>query len=1147
MKRLIYVTLAFLVGCNGMGSAGSRFVPAGPIGGAGTANGLAAANLAAHPIGGARRGRTKILFRMRIPKRHKRERALAHPSTISSATQSVGIGINGAAQQVFNTTPSSAGCTIGAGGTTCTFAMNAPLGSDTFSVSTYSAVGGGGTILDHGSAVFNVVRGKVNTPLITLGPVVSSTANSGMGSLRYAIGAANAGDTIMFLLPTGSTLVLTSPITISNDVSVAGPGVTASVRRNGKRSSATYSGVTLSGGNAQQIFVLNVGATMTISGLILAAGKAAVAHQPGGAIYNLGSLTLAGDTFTGNSTAVKTIVRRRGAPAIHHGHHEAKTYKPWQKAPPQPPDAPQVKHANVCPPGTDTYGGAIYNNGTLTISGTTFDGNVAPTVFGCYYGSGGAIYNDVNGVLTSSGDTYTNNSAYYGGAVYNYSEYGSASFTGDTFATNTGCSAASGCATTGCTPGGHCTVYPYGYGGAIYDDYGPGVNVSGSTFSNNAVGYGPDGYGEGGALYLNSGNPSVTGSTFTGNYAGGGTTNCAAGYGGAIVHYSNALELDNDAFTGNVAGGDYYGYGGAIYSDATIHGSGDTFTSNAALGSGSSCETNGYGEGGALFGYFMTLSNSTFTGNQASGSEEGYGGAVYVDDPSTLNGDTFTSNLAMGTGTTGATTYCYGGALYVSANLTLGTGTFASNACKVLGPSADEAEGGAIYNDATLGGTKNAFTSNAASGSGYIYAYAYGGAVGNESTYVSNGETYQSNSASSPYYTYGGAFYNNATLTMTNATFTSNVGSSNYYIYGGALDNGSTATVSNSTFTGNQAVSSGNNGYGGAIYDDSGLTLNASTLSGNSATTGGGGFYSDTTDAINNSTLTGNAVTSAIAYYGGGGLYNDGPTTLTNSTVSGNAVTLVGQFAGGAGVYNDYQLQMYGSTLSGNAVLGSTASSGGGGIFNYDAATIVNSTITGNSSSTDGGGFETYSNSYNPVLVNVTLYQNKAAGSGGNIYNPYTMTLTNSIVAGGSAAAGPDIQNDGTLTSGDYNLIQTAVSGTALAGATTHNMIGVDPLLLALANNGGPTFTNADQATSPGKAAIPFSAGECNGASPYTNVDQRGFARGVATAGKCDVGAYEFGAGPMAVRVPVPAPARETGTHHHRQPHQVHPKPRSTR
>ena len=72
------------------------------------------------------------------------------------------------------------------------------------------------------------------------------------------------------------------------------------------------------------------------------------------------------------------------------------------------------------------------------------------------------------------------------------------------------------------------------------------------------------------------------------------------------------------------------------------------------------------------------------------------------------------------------------------------------------------------------------------------------------------------------------------------------------------------------------------------------------------------------------------------------------------------------------------------------------------------------------------------------TLTNVTLFANTAAGSGGNISNTDAMAAGSSIVAGGSVPTGPDISNSSTLTSNDYNIIQTAVTGTALSGTTTN-------------------------------------------------------------------------------------------------------------
>src|SRR5579862_8873824 len=156
MNRRIAVSLMLALSAGCSGTAGT-FTPKAPS--AGLA--FARDNDGRHKL--------PVRVRMTVPRRHRGERVPIHPSTISPATQSVAIAVNGASAQVFNATPSSAGCTIGAQGTTCTFAVAAPPGSDTFTVTTYSATGGGGAMLDRGSAIVNIVKGRANSPLITIG------------------------------------------------------------------------------------------------------------------------------------------------------------------------------------------------------------------------------------------------------------------------------------------------------------------------------------------------------------------------------------------------------------------------------------------------------------------------------------------------------------------------------------------------------------------------------------------------------------------------------------------------------------------------------------------------------------------------------------------------------------------------------------------------------------------------------------------------------------------------------------------------------------------------------------------------------------------------------------------------------------------
>jgi hypothetical protein len=1093
MKRLTFVAVAFLVGCNGMGSGANRFLPAS----AGSADSAGAVTQAIPDV--QRGAQTKVHLTMTIPKRHRRNEARAvHPWTISSLTQSVSISVNSGAAQVFNATRSSAACKAGPSGTVCTFVVNAPVGADTFVIATYSSAGGVGTKLDQGSAVFNVVRGKNNAPSVRLGPVVTTTADTGIGSLRYAIGAANAGDTIVLLLPAASTITLSSPLSVANRLSIAGPGVTASARRHGRQPKTTYSGVTLSGGGTQQIFAIAAGATATISGLILTHGKATTTS--GGAINNAGTLTLVSDVFTDNSTNVTSplAIRAPHPPSV----KKSRSQKHHAHARP-PEQSTRIRHPHC----SNTYqiGGAIYNNGTLNVSGTIFDGNTVGSDFAsCIYGYGGAIFNDIHGVLTSSGNTYTNNAGYNGGAVYNYGEYGQATFAHDTFDANLGCTAATGCPTSGCTT--TCTSSAQGEGAAIYDDYGTGIAVTSCIFENNVAGGNtPDSYGEGGALYLTEGSVTITGSTFSNNLAGGGTTNESEGYGGAIYWDGSGagLHLTSDTFTNNRASGDRVGEGGAIEASEPIVGSADTFTGNVATGSGSAQYADGYAQGGAIDeDDGLSMSGSTFSGNKATAASSVDGGAINADDPTTLSGDTFTSNTATATGSGGVAPSAYGGAIYTSDGLALTRNVFTSNKATTGGSLATEIEGGAIYNDDTMSSFGDSFVSNSVTATAGTSVAAEGGAIFNDDLLTVTGDTFTTNSATSTHDSYGGALYNDYSNTA----------------------------ISNATFGSNTATGT-TEGQGGAIYDDGGLTLSGSVVSKNTASSSGGGIFAAESETIAGVTITGNTVVSAHDVYGGGGgIYGDDSLTITNSTISGNTVTVANTYAGGGGIYNYSGLSISGTTISGNVVLGSGSGSGGGGIFSFDSVAMLNSTIVGNRSSIDGGGYMTYG-TYVNSLQNVTIYQNAATVSGGNINNPYTMTLTNTIVAGGTAPTGPDITNTGTITSGDYNIVQTAVSGTALSGTTTHDQTA-NPLLLALSNNGGPTFTNADQTASPGRAKIPFSGGMCNGVTG-SNIDQRGFTRGAA--GRCDAGAFEFSGAPSAIRQHVPAV--HGVDHGHRQPH----------
>jgi len=155
----------------------------------------------------------------------------------------------------------------------------------------------------------------------------------------------------------------------------------------------------------------------------------------------------------------------------------------------------------------------------------------------------------------------------------------------------------------------------------------------------------------------------------------------------------------------------------------------------------------------------------------------------------------------------------------------------------------------------------------------------------------------------------------------------------------------------------------------------------------------------------------------------------------------------------------------------------------GGGLYSADTLTTDNGASAGNGVSAVGGSSV-----------------DDARPTGGSAV-AISSQLRNTILAGNSSAhAGPDCS--GILASAGYNLVQV-VNGCAIAGDTTANIVGMDPLLRPLADNGGPTWT---QALAPGSAAV--DAGSCTriGGAAIT-MDQRGIVRPQGVA--CDVGAYE--------------------------------------
>jgi cysteine-rich repeat protein/predicted outer membrane repeat protein len=209
------------------------------------------------------------------------------------------------------------------------------------------------------------------------------------------------------------------------------------------------------------------------------------------------------------------------------------------------------------------------------------------------------------------------------------------------------------------------------------------------------------------------------------------------------------------------------------------------------------------------------------------------------------------------------------------------------------------------------------------------------------------------------------------------------------------------------------------------------------------------------------------------------------PSVCTNGKVSASGI--------GGGDYNYRNvLKAQNSALSSQLI----AYGYGGGIYNDGGAlTLTNVTFSGNLATLNGGGI--YNLGGSSMLTNITFSGN-SADYGGGMYNDTGSTMIRNTILWNNTAStdGAQVYNFNSAPVIDDSLIQ----GGCPAGATCNaNILNVDPLLGALVDNGGYTYTMALGEGSPAKDA--------GNNSTCAMTDQRGIKRPQGLA--CDMGAYE--------------------------------------
>jgi hypothetical protein len=362
---------------------------------------------------------------------------------------------------------------------------------------------------------------------------------------------------------------------------------------------------------------------------------------------------------------------------------------------------------------------------------------------------------------------------------------------------------------------------------------------------------------------------------------------------------------------------------------------------------------------------------------------------------------------------------------------------------------------------------------------------------------------------------FGGGILNQGTMVLDhvlvegNEALAGNVASrfsQGFVAAGGGVFSSGTLTMIDSTARGNLALggngipggqpmgSAGGNAVGGGVavaFMGATGTITACTISGNTALGGQGGAGVAATGDLDGGP-GGDA-------FGGGLFVGEGTgVELSDSTVAGN--TALGGL-GGLGAFD---------TNTGTAGAGGDGGAGRGGGIALDGtpnrpgqAALFNSTIAANSALGGQGG----------PPGRGTATGNPGAGEGGGLFagnNPnVTVTTSSCLFAGNAAAAAPDF--DGTFGSAAATLVQDGAGAGGINNGVNGNLVGVDPRLGPLADNGGPTQT---MALLPGSPAIDHGRNDLGLAT-----DQRGFAR--VANGAADIGAFEVQRQPAP---PPPAP-----------------------
>jgi CSLREA domain-containing protein len=298
----------------------------------------------------------------------------------------------------------------------------------------------------------------------------------------------------------------------------------------------------------------------------------------------------------------------------------------------------------------------------------------------------------------------------------------------------------------------------------------------------------------------------------------------------------------------------------------------------------------------------------------------------------------------------------------------------------------------------------------------------------------------------------GGGVFNSRLLTISKSTFSENIasggngkdgihpggggGGGGGAAMGGAIYNTMDLIIENTTISGNTAI--GGRGGNGSWHAGSGTVTSPGGTGGG---INGGAEGGNNTNGNNGGFGSGGGGGGSISGTGGSGGFGGGGAAGGANSWGGNAGT-----PGTGGTYGGNGQGMCCSASGG----GGGGAGLGGGIFNRGGTIDLENVTLVLNSTTGGNGGSGY------------WFGAGGAGQGvaGGIFNRGgTVSFMNTIIANNAAnSSDPDL--NGSFISNNYNIILETGSS-IITGITVDNIIGQDPGLGMLTDNGGETDTHA--------------------------------------------------------------------------------------